>query len=144
MAASLSAGDSTALTLLAACATTGASIGLHSMGAARYSMRSALMNAVTSVTLALVGAAVWGIYGTVLLAAVGSFIGVAVTWYFFVKAMQESGRVPVPRRMAMSMGGRRAAERSATARSATGRLRRRPATTASETPLPQGNFRGDS
>lgn len=119
----------TALSILASCAATGAAIGLHSMGAARHSMRSALISAVISVTFALIGAAVWGMYGTVLLSAVGMFIGAAISWHFFVKAMQESGRVPVPRWMAVSMGGRRAAGRH-----------RRSATTASRTPAasPEG------
>jgi O-antigen/teichoic acid export membrane protein len=123
----------TALALLAACASTGASIGLHSMGAARYSMRSALITAATSVTLALVGAAVWGVYGTMYLAAAGSWIGAATSWYFFVKAMRESGRVPVPRWL--SAGGRRADQRPASAPTS-GRHRHRTATTATEATLP--------
>ena len=69
-------------------------------------MRSTLIGAVISVALALIGAAVWGMIGTVLLAAVGALIGMAISWHFFVKAMQESGRVPVPWWMAVSMGGR--------------------------------------
>ena len=99
----------TTLGLLAYCASIGAGIGLHSMGAARHSMRSTLIGAVITMTFALIGAVAWGMYGTVLLAAVGSFIGVAISWHAFVKAMQESGRVPVPKWMAVSMGRRRAA-----------------------------------
>lgn len=120
----------TALSILASCVGTGAAIGLHSMGAARYSMRSALIGAVSSVTLALVGAAAWGIYGTVLLAAVGMFIGTAISWRYFVKAMQESGRVPVPRWMAVGLGEPQAA----------GRHRRSTTTAASPAPaaLPEG------
>ena len=96
----------TALSTVVSCAATGAGIGLHAMGAARRSVRSTLIGAVISVALALVGAVVWGMYGTVLLAAVGTLISMAISWHFFVKAMQESGRVPVPRWMAMTMGGR--------------------------------------
>jgi O-antigen/teichoic acid export membrane protein len=118
----------TALTILAACASTGASIGLHSMGAARRSMRSTLISAVISATLAIVGAAVWGIYGTVLLAAVGGFIGAAISWHAFVMAMQESGKVQIPRWIAVSMGGRRAAgsQESATTASWTSDASHRP------------------
>jgi peptidoglycan/LPS O-acetylase OafA/YrhL len=85
------------------------------MGAARSSLRSTLIGAVISLTLALVGAAVWGVYGTVLLAAVGMLITASLTWHFFVKAMRESGRVPVPRWMAWMAAGtgtRRAADRN--------------------------------
>ena len=97
----------TALSTVVSCAATGAGIGLHAMGAARRSVRSTLIGAVISVALALVGAAVWGMIGTVLLAAVGTLISMAISWHFFVRAMQESGRVPVPRWMAVTMGGRR-------------------------------------
>ena len=79
----------TALATVFGCAGTGAFIGLHAMGAARRSLRSTLIGAVISLTLALVGAAVWGTYGTVLLAAVGTLISGSISWHFFVKAMQE-------------------------------------------------------
>jgi O-antigen/teichoic acid export membrane protein len=105
----------TALATLFGCAGIGAGLGLHAMGAARSSLRSTLIGAVISLTLALVGAAVWGVYGTVLLAAVGMLITASLTWHFFVKAMRESGRVPVPRWMAWMAAGtgtRRAADRN--------------------------------
>jgi hypothetical protein len=95
-------------------------------------VRSTLIGAVITVVLALVGAAVWGMYGTVLLAGVGTLISAAISWHFFVKAMQESGRVPVPRWMAVSMGGRRAAEPPE--QQAAGR-HRRAAAIVSRTPL---------
>lgn len=104
----------TALATLFGCAGTGAGIGLHAMGAARRSVRSTLIGAVISLTLALTGAAVWGTYGTVLLAALGTLITGAISWRFFVKAMQESGQVPVPRWLAWMAAGtglRRAAGR---------------------------------
>jgi O-antigen/teichoic acid export membrane protein len=122
----------TALSTLISCAATGAGIGLHALGAARRSVRSTLIGAVITVVLALVGAAVWGMYGTVLLAGVGTLISAAISWHFFVKAMQESGRVPVPRWMAVSMGGRRAAEPPE--QQAAGR-HRRAAAIVSRTPL---------
>ena len=105
----------TALATLFGCAGMGAGIGLHAMGAARRSVRSTLIGAVISLTLALTGAAVWGTYGTVLLAALGTLITGFISWRFFVKAMQESGQVPVPRWMAwiaVGPGIRRAAGRS--------------------------------
>jgi len=111
------------LSLLGTCASIGATIGLHSMGAARYSMRSTLIGAAIGMALILTGAAVWGMYGTVLLGAVAGFISAIISWRFFVKAMQESGRVPVPRWLAVSIRGPRAA----------GHHRRR-ATGAAQTP----------
>jgi O-antigen/teichoic acid export membrane protein len=122
----------TALATLFACAGIGAGIGLHAMGAARRSVRSTLMGGAISLTLALIGAAVWGMYGTVLLAAVGMLITAAISWRFFVKAMQESGQVPVPRWLAwvaVGPGARQAADRS-----------RQPAVTAPQTPIasPEG------
>ena len=105
----------TALATLFGCAGTGAGIGLHAMGAARRSVRSTLTGAVISLTLALIGAALWGTYGTVLLAAAGMLITGFISWRFFVKAMQESGQVPVPRWlawMAAGTGVRRAAGRN--------------------------------
>jgi O-antigen/teichoic acid export membrane protein len=95
----------TALATLFGCAGTGAGMGLHAMGAARRSVRSTLIGAVISLTLALTGAAVWGTYGTVLLAALGTLITGAISWRFFVKAMQESGQVPVPRWLAWMAAG---------------------------------------
>jgi O-antigen/teichoic acid export membrane protein len=95
----------TALATVFGCAGMGAGIGLHAMGAARRSVRSTLIGAVISLTLALIGAAVWGMYGTVLLAAVGVLISACISWRFFIKAMQESGQVPVPRWMAWMAAG---------------------------------------
>jgi O-antigen/teichoic acid export membrane protein len=105
----------TALATLFGCAGIGAGIGLHAMGAARRSVRSTLIGAAISLTLAIIGAAVWGTYGTVLLAAVGTLLTASISWRFFVKAMQESGQVPVPRWMAwiaVGPGVRRAAGRN--------------------------------
>ena len=94
----------TALATLFGCAGIGAGIGLHAMGAARRSVRSTLTGAVVTMALALAGAAVWGVYGTVLLAAAGTLVTASISWRFFVKAMQESGQVPVPRWMAWMAG----------------------------------------
>ena len=101
----------TTVSLLAYTSSIGAGIGLHSMGAARHSMRSTLIGAVISMAFTLIGAIVWGIYGTVLLGAAGSFIGTAISWRAFVKAMRESDRVPVPQWMEVSVVGRRVAGR---------------------------------
>jgi O-antigen/teichoic acid export membrane protein len=105
----------TALATVFGCAGIGATIGLHAMGAARRSVRSTLIGAVVSLALAISGAAVWGMYGTVLLAAVGMLITGSVSWHYFVKAMRESGQVPVPRWMAWIAPG--TAPRHATGRS---------------------------
>jgi O-antigen/teichoic acid export membrane protein len=113
----------TTFSLLAYTASIGAGIGLHSMGAARHSMRSTLIAAAIGMTFTLIGAAEWGTYGTLIFGGVGSYIGTAISWNAFVKAMQESGRVPVPRWMAVITGRRRAPSRH-----------RRSATTASRTP----------
>jgi O-antigen/teichoic acid export membrane protein len=101
----------TGFALLAYTASSGAGIGLHSLGAARHSMRSTLIGAAVGMAFTLIGAAAWGIYGTVIFGGVGSYISTAVSWHAFVKAMQESGTVPVPRWMAVITGRRRAGSR---------------------------------
>jgi O-antigen/teichoic acid export membrane protein len=95
----------TALATLFSCAGIGAIMGLHAMGAARRSVRSTLIGAVITLTLALIGAVVWGVYGTVLLAAIGMLITASISWRFFVKAMLESGGVPVPGWLAWMAAG---------------------------------------
>jgi O-antigen/teichoic acid export membrane protein len=86
----------TALAIMGGCAATGANIGLHALGAARRSLRSTIITAVMIVVFALGGAWKAGAPGTLYGAALGSCLGMMVSWWSFRKAMEESGTVPVP------------------------------------------------
>jgi len=86
----------TALAIVAGCATTGANVGLHALGAAKRSLRSTIITSVISVTFALVGAVVAGVPGTLYFAAVGSWLGTLISWYQFRQALHDSSNVPVP------------------------------------------------
>jgi O-antigen/teichoic acid export membrane protein len=81
----------TVLAIVAMCAGTGASVGLHALGAARRSLRSVLLGAVAQVVLALSGAVVFGAQGCVVGAAIGSWISVALAWWQFRTGLREAG-----------------------------------------------------
>ena len=84
------------LTVMAMCATTGAGIGLHALGAARRSLRAVIITSVLVVAGALVGAMTGGTLGTMRYAAAASWLGMLVSWWQLRQALHESGTVPVP------------------------------------------------
>jgi len=84
-----------ALSIMAMCATTGAGIGLHAMGAARRSLRAVLLTSALVVAAALSGALTKGIAGTMWFAAVASWAGTLITWRELRQALPDHG-VPVP------------------------------------------------
>lgn len=79
----------TIFAVMAMCAGTGASIGLHALGAAKRSMRNALRSAAFIVAGGIIGALVAGAPGTVWLAAAGSWIGLLITWRQLGHALHE-------------------------------------------------------
>ena len=68
----------------------GAPTGMHALGAARRSLRSAIMASAIYVTCSLVGAVEWGAIGAVSGAAVSAWITAAVLWWQFRAALRES------------------------------------------------------
>jgi O-antigen/teichoic acid export membrane protein len=88
-----------ALSIMAMCATTGAGIGLHALGAARRSLRAVIITSVLVIAGTLVGALTGGTLGTMRFIAAASWLGTLVTWWQFRQALPESGTVPVPARL---------------------------------------------
>ena len=84
------------LAIMAMCATTGAGIGLHALGAARRSLRAVTLSSVLIVTCTLVGALTGGTLGTMRYAAAASWLGTLISWWQLRQALLESGNVPVP------------------------------------------------
>jgi O-antigen/teichoic acid export membrane protein len=85
-----------ALAIMAMCATTGAGIGLHSLGAARRSLRAVLISSALIVAGALGGAVSDGTIGTMRYAAAASWIGTLVCWWELRQALLDHGGVPMP------------------------------------------------
>jgi TPR repeat protein len=80
--------------IMGACVSTGASAGLHALGAARRSLRAMILTSALYVVGALVGAAAGGAYGTMWGAAIASWVGALVFWWWELgAALHESGPV---------------------------------------------------
>jgi O-antigen/teichoic acid export membrane protein len=86
----------TTLAVMAMCATTGAGVGLHALGAARRSLRAVILTSVLIVACSLVGAVTGGTLGTMRYYAAASWLGTLVCWWQFTQALHESGTVRVP------------------------------------------------
>jgi O-antigen/teichoic acid export membrane protein len=85
------------LGIMAMCATTGAGVGLHALGAARRSLRAVIITAVLVVAGSLLGAATGGTVGTMRYYAAASWLGTLVCWWQYQQALHESGTAHVPR-----------------------------------------------
>jgi O-antigen/teichoic acid export membrane protein len=96
----------TTLAIMAMCATGGAAIGLHALGAARRSMRATLITSGVVVAGSLVGAVTGGALGTLLFVAGGTWFGALLSWFEFRQAMHDSGTVPVPQWLWPQSSGR--------------------------------------
>jgi O-antigen/teichoic acid export membrane protein len=79
----------TALWILSGCVNSGAGTGLHGMGAAKRSMRLALITSALSLTFSCVGAALGSVLLTLYFAAGASWIGTTMTWWQFRVALHE-------------------------------------------------------
>jgi O-antigen/teichoic acid export membrane protein len=86
----------TTLSIVAMCASTGAGVGLHALGAARRSLRAALLSAVIVVILSLGGAVIGGMLGAVSGAAAGAWFSTLIGWWYFRRALRELGTIPIP------------------------------------------------
>ena len=77
-----------------AAAEAGTGIGLHALGAARRSLRVALITSVITVLCTLLGAVTDGAMGAVSGMAASAWISVIFYWLEFRAAMRESSRIP--------------------------------------------------
>jgi hypothetical protein len=105
----------TTLSIVAMCAGTGAGVGLHALGAARYSLRFALIASAVLIVFSLSGAAAGGALGTVSGGAVASWLGTLIGWWYFRKALRELGTVPVPKWLLPSRSGKKGGHRRSSA-----------------------------
>ena len=85
------------LSIMAMCAITGSSVGLHALGAARRSLRATLLTSVFVIALSLSGALAAGMVAMMYCAAAGSWLAAAMFWWEFRQALRESGTVRVAR-----------------------------------------------
>ena len=83
----------TALSVMGQGAGIGAAAGLHGLGAARRSLRTAVAGSVAFLVLALLGAVAGGAVGTVIGAAVASWIAALLWWWQLRVALRESGNI---------------------------------------------------
>jgi O-antigen/teichoic acid export membrane protein len=82
------------IAIMGACVSAGAGVGLHALGAARRSLRAMVLTSALYVASGLVGAAAGGAYGTMWGAAIASWTGALVFWWWQLSAaLQESGTV---------------------------------------------------
>lgn len=86
----------TTLAIAGGCASTGALLGLHALGAARRSLRAVILTSVLIVPCAVVGAETGGTLGTMRSVAAAAWLGTLVSWFQLRQALLESGTVPVP------------------------------------------------
>ena len=84
------------LSVTSMCANTGALVGLHTLGAARRSMRAVIFTAVLVVACALVGAMTGGTLDSMRYAAAAAWVGTMVSWWQLRRALHDSDTVPVP------------------------------------------------
>lgn len=71
----------------------GASAGLHALGAARRSMRTAIIVAVAYLVLNIAGALVAGVIGSLIGAAIAALLNAVMLWYQLRAALAESDKV---------------------------------------------------
>ena len=77
----------------------GAGVGLHALGSARRSLRSAVLTSVIFLVCALAGAFWGGATGTVRGAAVAAWLGALLLWWQLRAALRESSQVPAGHRI---------------------------------------------
>jgi O-antigen/teichoic acid export membrane protein len=86
----------TALYVAAGCASIGAGIGLHALGAARRSLRATLLTSALIVILAIVGAMTGGTLGAMRAVAAITWVGALISWWQLRQALHEYGTIRVP------------------------------------------------
>lgn len=96
----------TALAMTAMCATTGAGIGMHALGAARRSLRAMILTSVLVMGAAVLGAETAGALGMVSFAAVASVTGGLASWWQLRQALLEHHATRVPNWLWPPAGGK--------------------------------------
>jgi O-antigen/teichoic acid export membrane protein len=81
----------TTLLVLGGCASVGAGTGLHALGTAKRSLRAMVLGSVLAVVLSVGGSIADGAVGTMLGAAVASWIGALLFWLELSRALREHG-----------------------------------------------------
>ena len=91
----------------------GATAGLHALGAAQRSLRAMLLASVVFVACGVVGAATRGALGTVIGAAVATWVGALLWWRELRVALRKHGVMPGGRRAGRGRHRRTTGPRSA-------------------------------
>jgi O-antigen/teichoic acid export membrane protein len=84
------------LYIMSGCATSGALLSLHALGAARRSLRAVIPTSVLVIACAVAGALTAGTLGSMRYVAAASWLGALLTWWQLRQALKESSTVPVP------------------------------------------------
>jgi O-antigen/teichoic acid export membrane protein len=104
----------TTISIMGLCVTSGAGTGLHAAGAARQSLRAAILTSAIYVACSVAGAVEGGAVGAVEGTAVATWLGALVYWWQLSSALRESGRTGGHRLWTgRSSGKHRAADRTA-------------------------------
>jgi O-antigen/teichoic acid export membrane protein len=82
----------TTLSILGACASTGAGTGLHALGAARRSVSAMVIGSALSVVLSIAGAVADGVMGAMIGSAVAAWVMTLLFWRQFRQALREHQR----------------------------------------------------
>jgi len=90
------------LSMMGATVAAGANAGLRALGAAKRSMRVALISAATYVLLGVIGAAIHGTYGSVEGTAGATWVAATLCWWQLRVAVREYRTSPAPRAAAES------------------------------------------
>jgi len=129
------------ISMVGSCASVGATAGLHALGAARRSLRVAVLASVIYLGCGLVGAVTGGAVGTLRGSAVATWIVALLWWWQLRAALQEAGHISARDwfRFRSRAASRHRAVARARSRGGDGRLRQHP-----DSPPPQPVPTGES
>ena len=82
------------IAIMGGCVQAGAGTGLHALGAARRSVRAMILVSALFVVCGLVGAVARGAFGTMVGAAIASWIGAVLFWWQLHKALRAEQLTP--------------------------------------------------
>ena len=82
------------ISVVGACASAGATSGLHALGAARRSLRAMILASAAYLGCGLIGAVVGGAAGSVNGIALATWIGAVLWWWQLRAGLREFGRIP--------------------------------------------------
>jgi O-antigen/teichoic acid export membrane protein len=80
------------IAIMGGCVQSGAGIGLHALGVARRSLRAMILSSALYIACALAGAVTDGIMGTMIGAAVASWLGALVFWWQLRAALRNNAK----------------------------------------------------